>query len=203
MRTIMLSLAVVLATFVAQEAHAQSQKGAACGDNVCKLVKTTIKKKVICYGCKCEDFCVPGKSCVERDGLRGCSCKANCSCKGKCSCGCDHAPYCKVCVKEWTPGCATLMTRKKLVKYEKIVEVPGWKWEVVKAKDAGCGCAKAASCGCAAMVRPAPKGAVIGQTFPATDEEIRLVSATSPMKSQPQKPAKKKGIKSLFDSFLK
>ena len=88
MRTIAVTLAVVLATFVAQAAHAQAQKGgvASSCDNVCKLVKTTIKKKVICYGCKCEDFCVPGKSCLERDGLCDRGCKSNCACKGK---GCN------------------------------------------------------------------------------------------------------------------
>ena len=208
MRTIVLSLAVVLASFAAQDAHAQRQKGGAgcCSDNVCQLQKTTIKKKVICYGCKCEDFCVPGKSSTCRDGLCGCSCKSKdrCGCKGKCSCGCDHAPYCKVCVKEWTPGCATLMTRKKLVKYEKTVEVPGWKWVVVKGGKGGadCGCAKG-SCGCAALTKPAPAGAMIGQSFPASDEEIKLVSASLPIETQPQAPAKKKGFKSIFESLLK
>jgi len=95
-----------------------------------------------------------------------------------------------------------LKTKKKLVKYEKTIEVPGWKWEVVSAKGASCGCAKAA-CGCAALLRPAPQGAVIGQTFPATDEDIRLVSATSPVEKQVQKPAKKKGFSSIFGSLIK
>ena len=202
MKTIVLSLAVILATFVGQSANAQSQKGAGCGDKVCKLVRTTIKKTVICYGCKSEDFCVPGKSCVERKGLHGCSCGTKCGCKGRCSCGSDHKPYCKVCVKVWTPGCATLMTRKKLVKYEKTVVVPGWEWEDVDAKGVGCDCAKA-SCGCAAMLRRAPQGAVIGQSFPATVEEIRLVSGMSPVGTQPRKAAKKNGFKSIFDSLLK
>ena len=198
MKTIVLSLVVMLASFAAQDAHAQKQKGGdgCCSDNVCKLVKTEIEKKVICYGCKCEDFCVPGKSSTCRDGLFGCSCKSKdrCSCKGKCSCGCEHAPYCNVCVKQWEPGCATLKTRKKLVKYEKTVKVPGWKWVVVKGTKGG---------ECATLTKPAPAGAMIGQSFPATDEEIMLVSAQLPVKTQPQAPAKKKGFKSIFDSILK
>jgi hypothetical protein len=93
------------------------------------------------------------------------------------------------------------MTKKVLVKYEKTVKVPGWKWEVVSAKGAGCGCAGA--CACASLLRPAPADAVIGQTFEATDEEIRLASASLPVKEQPQTPAKKTGFKSIFGSVLK
>ena len=204
MRTIVLSLAVVLASFAAQEAQAQKQKGCGgggcCGDAVCKLVKTEIEKKVTCYGCKCEDFCVPGKSKKIRDCGR---CKDNCGCKGAGKGGCcNHAPYCKVCVNEWEPGCAVLKSRKKLVKYQKTIKVPGWKWVVVKGTKGGAGdCC--GSKGCAAITKPAPAGAVIGQSFPATTEEIQLASAQMAIKSQPQAPAKKKGFKSIFDSLLK
>ncbi len=174
MKTKMLLLAFAICGMMAPVALAQScgcDAGAACANDccgdgccdndcgsgkVCKLVCTTKKVKTICYGCKCEDFCVPGRS--ER-GCTHCESVGDCGCDTDC---CGHAPSCCIKWTEWIPGCATMRTRKKLVKYEAVKEVPSYKWEVVDA----CGCNQDNCC-----VKAAPAGAKLGDTYELTDAE--------------------------------
>src|SRR5262245_56484775 len=82
-------------------AHSGCQ--AAC-EKVCRLVCETKKVTKIEYSCQCEDFCVPGPSerCVTVD-----------------CCGDKQVHY--------TPTCATVRTRAKLVKHERVEEKPSFK----------------------------------------------------------------------------
>jgi hypothetical protein len=74
---------------------------------VCRCVPTTKQVPKTVYCCECEDFCVPGPStcCVVCD-----------------DCGKHHNVY--------TPNCAHVRTRKKLVKETKTEEVKTYKWVV-------------------------------------------------------------------------
>jgi len=100
-----------------------------CGNHhgvrkVCRLVCDTKEISTYCYGCKCEDICLPGKSC------RGCL-HSDCVCGEDCpeDC-CDHRPLCHLEWFDWKPSCAKVRTVKKLVKYELTREIPSWKWVV-------------------------------------------------------------------------
>ena len=109
-----------------------------CGDNcgvrkVCRLKEGTKKIEKVCYGCECEDYCLPGKSCrgclhAENNCDDGnCGCDSGCSsCEGKK----ESKPWCCLEWFDWKPSCAEVRTRKKLIKYVVTKEVPSWKWEV-------------------------------------------------------------------------
>jgi len=99
-----------------------------CGCNkVCRLVCEEKQVEVICWGCQCEDFCVPGPS-----KKLGTHCKSVCD-----ECGTDGAAV--DCSKpqsapkrhvwaEWCPSFAKIFTRKKLMKRVEKVKVPHYKW---------------------------------------------------------------------------
>src|SRR5262245_5063790 len=74
---------------------------------VCRAVPSTKKVTKVTYECECEDFCVPGKSdhCVNYDE-------------------CGHKKHI------YTPTCAKVRTRTKLIKKETTTEVPTTKWVV-------------------------------------------------------------------------
>ena len=166
-----------------------------CGETTCKLECTKKKVTVTCYGCKCEDFCVP---CPSERGCR--HCEDCCECGGggcdKCG-GCDNGgacsadeskPECKFSWRDWCPGGAYQKSRKKLTKYTVEKEIPSWKWVVVPG--CGChgngGCAGGAcnsgpGCGCA---KAAPAGAKPGDTFEETAAE-RAQLGLDPVEAQP------------------
>ena len=93
----------------------------------CRLVTEEKKVEVVCWGCKCEDFCVgchsvPG--CEHRDDVCG---------------ACDFPKGTgEVCTKphifawtEWKPPSrATVHTKKKLIKKVITKKVPSHKWVV-------------------------------------------------------------------------
>lgn len=89
---------------------------------VCRLVREDKKVTVTCWGCKCEDFCAPGKS------HRGCK-----NVEGICE-DCDPS----VCNQskdfvwyDWEPGCSKqIYTKKKLMKKTVTKKVPSFKWVV-------------------------------------------------------------------------
>lgn len=74
---------------------------------ICRLVPDVKKTTKTVYDCECEDFCVPGRSqrCVEHD-----------------ECGHRKIVY--------TPTCAEVRTRVKLVKQQKTEKVNTCKWVV-------------------------------------------------------------------------
>jgi len=88
---------------------------------VCRCVPEVKKTPKVTYSCECEDFCVPGPS--------------------------QRSAYCDDCGKKqyvYTPTCAEVRTRKKLVKHETMVEKKTYKWVVETICDA-CACRQAAS----------------------------------------------------------
>jgi hypothetical protein len=100
-------------------------QAAAC-QKVCRLVCETKKVEITCWGCKCEDFCVPGPS------KPGCKhCETICQ---DCDQGCDpngvHVLPQKFAWTEWIPGYATIRTRKKLMKKTITKTIPSYKWVV-------------------------------------------------------------------------
>lgn len=100
-------IAAIVATIfllLSQTANAGGPCCDQCGDDmVCKLVKTTKKIKVICYGCECDTVCIPGPSskCTEHCET---ICKGGKNCSDKCTCG--KSPVCTLKWTEWIPGCA-------------------------------------------------------------------------------------------------
>lgn len=97
--------------------------GCAPCQKVCRLVCEEKKVPVTCWGCKAEDFCVPGPSRTSGQHT-------------ECVCGeCDpNAP----CVKpkkfvwtEWIPGgCPKVYTKHKLMRKTITKTVPSYKWVV-------------------------------------------------------------------------
>jgi hypothetical protein len=114
---------------------APAQAGDGCCDRcgctancrkLCRLVCEDKKVEVVCWGCKCEEFCVAGPS---KPGCKHCECVCG-TCDEK---GSDSA----VCAKpkrfvwfNWLPGCAQCYTRTKLMKKTVTVTVPSHKWVV-------------------------------------------------------------------------
>lgn len=85
-----------------------------CPDNCCKVcrpVPDTKEVKKVCWDVKCEDVCVPGRSCCCGE-----VCKQD-------ECGCWT-------YKIWKPNCGYVKTRKVLVKKEVTRKVPSTKWVV-------------------------------------------------------------------------
>src|SRR5262245_9132950 len=147
-RTFAVPLAVALSAVVVGmlgSASADDGHCAHCGrrcacQKVCRLVWEEKKVEVTCWGCKCEDFGVPGPS---HAGCRHCD--EVCS-----SCDAADNPQ-GVCAKpkkfswiEWIPGCAKVQTRTKLMRKVVVRKVPGYKWvveDLCEHCEAGCGCA--------------------------------------------------------------
>jgi len=95
-------------------------------EKVCRLVREEKKVTIVCWGCKCEDFCDPGKS------YRGClNCEEVCiedeAAEGDipCSASKNFVWY------DWTPGCVKgIYTKKKLMTKTIEKKIPSYKWVV-------------------------------------------------------------------------
>jgi hypothetical protein len=125
--------------------HCGCQDGS---QKVCRLVCEEKKVKVVCWGCKCEDFCVPGKSCRGDK-----NCEMVCADCNSCSCNCEQpsAKPKKFVWYNWEAGCGHMDTKKKLMKKEVTVTVPSFKWVVEDL----CGSCEA-KCGAAALPSNVP-----------------------------------------------
>jgi len=120
-------------------------KCARCGcegpcKKVCRLVCEEKKVEVVCWGCKCEDFCVPGPGCPTCE-------HCNCVCQ---TCGKD-AGSSQVCSEpkrffwyNWRPSFAQMYTKTKLMRRTETVKVPTYKWVI---EDVCCDCARGCDCG--------------------------------------------------------
>jgi len=101
--------------------------GCSCAcERVCRLVCEEKKVTVVCWGCLCEDFCLPRPSHVRCE-----HCGEVC---GECQ-HCDpkvpHSLPKSFVWKEWTPGCPTgIHTKKKLMRQTITKTVPSFKWVV-------------------------------------------------------------------------
>lgn len=122
-------LAIALSIFLTDRAFAQGCQHCGCEApcrKVCRLVREEAKVEVTCWGCKVEDFCLPGPSkpgCKHHDVVCG-------------SCGEGHDPKApisqpkKFVWTEWIPGCATVHTRSRLMKRTVTQTIPSYKWVV-------------------------------------------------------------------------
>jgi len=127
--------------------------GCACkGQKVCRLVCEEKKVDVICWGCKCEDFCVPGHS---KPGCRHCECVCG-ECGDPCDCSKPHAKSKAFVWTDWVPGCASIFTKTKLMQKTITKTVPSYKWvveDLCPECEANCPCAAVAP---GAVVPPPP-----------------------------------------------
>jgi hypothetical protein len=91
-------------------------------EQVCRLVREDKKVNITCWGCKCEDFCAPGKSC--RNGRNGEEVCDDCDAE-VCAAPKTFVWY------NWTPGCAEhIYTKKKLMRKTIVKTIPSYKWVV-------------------------------------------------------------------------
>lgn len=159
-----LGLALILAFSATRASFAHDGCCKSCGcaapcQKVCRLECGEKKVEVICWGCKKEDFCIPGHS------QRGCKhCETVCE---NCGEGGDPA----VCSRpknfvwfDWCPSCGSVRTKTKLVKKVETVTVPSYKW-VVEDMCPQCA-ANAAAANPGTIVYAAP-----AETTPPTAEE--------------------------------
>ncbi|MDZ4821659.1 MAG: hypothetical protein SGJ20_22090 [Planctomycetota bacterium] len=95
-------------------------------NKVCRLVKEEKKVKVICWGTKCEDFCVPGPS------TPGCThCEEVCTDCDSCNDRAAHGAPTKFVWTDWIPGsCSKVYTKKKLMQKIVTKKVDSYKWVV-------------------------------------------------------------------------
>lgn len=93
---------------------------------VCRLVCEEKEVDVVCWGCLCEDFCLP------KHNKPGCThCKCVCAgCDSACDPDAPHVEPKRFVWTDWIPGCATMHTRKKLMKKTESVTVKSFKWVV-------------------------------------------------------------------------
>ena len=169
----------------------------ACG-KVCKLVCETKTLTTTCYGCECDQICIPGPS---QPGCKHCA--TNCCCGGSgCGCGnepncgaadcCDtcgsqrgpycenHAPKCELCWRDWCVcGCAKPRTVKKLTKFEAQREICWYHWVVVDSCCCGCGCGDESGCGddCGCVCKEAPESAQIGDVLELSADEQKQIAS--------------------------
>ncbi len=162
MKTIAFSaLALALAWTSVAAADCCEHCGCQCEcQKVCRLICETKKVAKTTYGCECEDVCVPGPSdhCVTYD-----------------ECGCKKHVY--------TPTCATLRTRVKLVKKEEVKEVPSYRWVVEN-------------------VCPTCAGKK-GETKPAPSDEGSASNEPPLMPIADEEPSPKSGVVARFVGALK
>jgi len=121
---------------------------------VCRLVREDKKVELVCWGCKHEEFCIPGPSkpgCKHSETV----CDA---CAQK-----DADP--SVCSQpkefswtDWIPGCASVHTRVKLMKRTEVKVIPSYKWVVEDICPACCEKCASAVVASDAPVPPPPSG---------------------------------------------
>lgn len=127
----LLCILAIIAISIPLTDRASAQSCQQCGcqtdcQKVCRLVCETRKVEITCWSCKVEEFCIPGPS------KPGCK-HQELVCD---SCGEGHDPTSPVAMPkrfvwtEWIPGCATVQTKKKLMKRTVIKTIPSYKWVV-------------------------------------------------------------------------
>ena len=100
-------------------------RAAACQTN-CRLVPEGKRVDVVCWGCKCEDFCVPGPS---KPGCRHCDAVCE-SCMASGDSTLPLAGTKSFVWTEWLPSSARVYTKKKLLKRTVSANIPSYKWKV-------------------------------------------------------------------------
>jgi hypothetical protein len=121
----------VIATFAAGIAIADGGHCARCGSSgpcqrVCRLVTEEKAVQITCFGCKCEEFCLPGTS------KPGCEhCELVCGTCDKCrEPDAVYAAPKRFVWTQWVPSSAKINTKKKLMKKTITKKVPSHRWVV-------------------------------------------------------------------------
>jgi hypothetical protein len=117
---------------------------------VCRLVCEEKKVEVLCWGCKCEDFCLPGPGCP---GCKHCDVVCQ-SCPEPCDPAVPYAKPKQFVWRDWMPNGAQRYTRTKLMRKTETVTVPSYKW-VVEDLCAQCAAAREASDAAPVVAAPA------------------------------------------------
>jgi len=122
--------AVALALALAGRANAENGCCAHCGchaecQKVCRLVCEQKKVEVFCWGCTCEEFCVP---CHSKPGCR--HCETVCGDCESCDPAIPHPEPKQFVWLDWFPGGAKIYTRTKLMRKSENVTVLSYKWVV-------------------------------------------------------------------------
>jgi hypothetical protein len=143
-RTTSIGLVVALAACCLIGAAGPSTKCARCGavgpcKKMCRLVCEDKSVEVVCWGSKCEDFCVPGPGCPQCEHCK-CVCQ---TCNEQKPSGVCSEPK-RFYWKDWCPSFPQLYTKTKLMKRVETVKVPTYKWVV---EDVCCNCACGCECG--------------------------------------------------------
>jgi hypothetical protein len=96
------------------------------GHKVCRLICEVKEIEITCWGCKCEDICVPHHS------QRNCKhCEQVCGDGEHCGqCGAIASHPKKFVWYDWTPDGASLKTRKRLMRKTVTRKVPTYRWVV-------------------------------------------------------------------------
>lgn len=124
------SLAIVLSLCLVGWAYARQCFCHHCGCDctcrtICRLVCEEKKVDVVCWGAKCEEFCLP---------CAGIPCYENCEmvCNECCDCdpGTPNTKPKKFVWIDWKPTKAQIFTRSKLMKKTITKTVPSYHWEV-------------------------------------------------------------------------
>jgi hypothetical protein len=120
--------AIALASCAASRASAQVCQHCGCQEchKVCRLECKEKKVQVTCWGCKCEDFCLP---CPSKPGCKHCESVCSDGECGDCHDGVLVKPK-KFVWRDWCPSGAKLHTKKKLMKKTVTVTVPSYNWVV-------------------------------------------------------------------------
>jgi hypothetical protein len=92
---------------------------------VCRLVSEEKTVSIPCWGCKCEDVCLPGPS------KPGCEhCELVCGTCEECGGSAVRSKPQPFVWNDWIPGSAKVHTKKKLMKKNVTKKVPSYKWIV-------------------------------------------------------------------------
>jgi len=120
-------LFAVVAPFASADDGCCQDCGCCCPcQKTCRLVEEEKKVEIICWGKKCEDFCVP---CPSERGCKNCEMVCE-TCGDKGSEGICSEPK-RYVWYDWIPGCgAQIYTRHKLMRGVTTKKVPGFKWVV-------------------------------------------------------------------------
>jgi hypothetical protein len=122
---------LLIAAFGAGCALADGRRCARCGGSgpcrkVCRLVVEEKSISDTCWGCKCEDYCLPGPS---SPGCKHCEmvCGTCDTCRDTNAVHAQSKPFVWT---HWIPGTAKIYTKKKLMKKTVTMKVPSHKWVV-------------------------------------------------------------------------
>jgi len=121
---------------------------------VCRLVCEEKNVEVICWGCQCEDFCLPGPGTPQCQQCEMVCADCN-EANAACDCTKPHAEPKRFVWTRWIPSCGELHTKKKLMKKVVTKKVPSYKY-VVEDLCANCAadCEKSPSAPKAVMTPP-------------------------------------------------